>query len=217
MTGLAIVGGEAPEAEVCRYLAKKANMVAAADSGLITAENAGIVPDWIIGDMDSLDDPRRLQKYPAETVKCFSHDKDFTDTELALGLLREKGCDEVWIAGGGGGRLDHLLALFFLFERKKFPARWVTLFDDIYCLGESGELKMILPEKTTVSVLPLGPGGGEAESCGLKWNLNGLIWEKGSFGISNRTEDRDFSIRVKKGRFMVIVPLSVSRAGFIHE
>ena len=48
MLGLAFIGGEGPEPAVCRLLAENAGLIAAADSGLEAAENAGLRPDWII-------------------------------------------------------------------------------------------------------------------------------------------------------------------------
>ncbi|MCL2833973.1 MAG: thiamine diphosphokinase [Treponema sp.] len=213
--GLAVVGGEGPEPAVCRYLAEKADLVAAADSGLEAAEAAGIVPDLIVGDMDSLDDLKRLEKYPADIIRRYSHDKDLTDTELALELLWEKGCNEVWIAGGGGGRLDHLLAVFYLFERKKCPRRWVTAFDNIYCLdGADSEIRMNVKADTVVSVLPLETGS-RACSGGLKWPLDNIVWDRGSVGISNRAPEGQFFVRTIAGRFLVMVPLLASKAGFI--
>jgi thiamine pyrophosphokinase len=167
--------------------------------------------------MDSLDSLKRLEKYPMERVLRFPRDKDYTDTEYALNLLWEKGCAKVILVGGGGGRLDHLLAIRSLFEREKYPCRWVTRAEDVRCLdassdsGESSissdELNLDLPIGSTVSVFPLGEGYWEAESLSLKWPLNGLNWNRGSCGISNRTVKETLSIRVIRGRFMVIVPL----------
>ncbi|MCL2478950.1 MAG: thiamine diphosphokinase [Treponema sp.] len=216
--GIVFTGGEGPRPELLRQIiGGNEALYAAADSGLMLAEAAGIKPDWIIGDMDSMGDQKRLDKYPAGTVLRFSHDKDFTDTELAIDLLRKKGCTEIWIAGGGGGRLDHILAVFYLFGREKFPARWVTAYDDIYCLDGAGkEINMEIPSGTQVSVLPLETGS-QAESSGLKWQLDGIVWDRGSFGISNMTSENSFSIRVIRGRFLVMVPLPVSKAGFSQE
>ena len=214
MIGLAFIGGEGPSPGFSRLLAQDASLIVAADSGLIAVENAGLEPDWVIGDMDSLDNIQRLEKYPADRIRCFPQDKDYTDTELALDLLWDKGCDEIYIAGGGGGRLDHLLAIRSLFEREKYPQRWVTSAEDIYCLDAQdiigkpgGKLDLKLSEGTLVSVFPLSKGPWTAESQGLKWPLDGLNWDRGSFGISNRTTKERFTVRVFSGRFMLIVPL----------
>ena len=205
MTGIAITGGEGPENEALKKLAKLADLIAAADSGLAACEEAGIAPDWIVGDMDSLDDLRRLEKYPPERVIRHRSDKDFSDTELALSLLWEKGCDEVWLAGGGGGRTDHLLAIRSLFERQKAPDRWFTADEEIFRLREVQTRSVEAVIGGVVSVFPLGAGPWQAESAGLKWPLNGVAWENGGFSLSNVAEKSPFELRSKKGEFMVIV------------
>jgi len=108
-------------------------LIVAADSGLLLAEKAGFIPDWIIGDMDSVD-TERLAAYAPEKILRFPRDKDYTDTELAFSLLREKGCGPVWIIGGGGGRIDHLFGIRSLFERDYPPERWLTATEDLRCL-----------------------------------------------------------------------------------
>jgi thiamine pyrophosphokinase len=203
MKGLAFIGGEAPAAEKCKKLAAEADIVAAADSGLICAESAGIAPDWIIGDMDSLDDTSRLEKYPPDRVLRFPSDKDWTDTELVIDLLARQGCDDITLAGGGGGRLDHTLAIAALFERERCPLRWFTAHESIYLAANL--FSLTLAQNTLVSVFPAGPGPWKAESSGLKWKLDNVEWKKGLFGISNSAGEKIVGINALKGRFLVIV------------
>jgi thiamine pyrophosphokinase len=205
--GIIFIGGEGPSAPFCKNLASRADIIVAADSGLIAVENAGLRPDWIIGDMDSLDDPRRLLGYPPERILRYPRDKDFTDTELALQFLHDKGCPSVWIAGGGGGRIDHLFAVRSLFERESPPERWLTAREDIYCADSGQELFLPLKAESLVSVFPLGNGPWEAASRGLKWPLNSLNWNRSFCGVSNITETGSFSVQVIRGRLMVIVPI----------
>jgi thiamine pyrophosphokinase len=207
MKGLAFIGGEGPDAGLCARLAAAADIIAAADSGLVRAENAGLRPDWIIGDMDSLDDESRLDAYPQDRVLRFPHDKDFTDTELAVDLLFEKGCDQVTIAGGGGGRLDHILAIAALFERERCPRRWFTAREEIYVV--SNEFHRKAQKTDAVSVFPLGTGPWKAHSTGLKWPLDSASWRRGFFGISNTVETESFTIRVSSGRFLVLITRSM--------
>jgi thiamine pyrophosphokinase len=210
--GIAFIGGEGPPPELCRRLFEEAAcgetppVTAAADSGLLAAEAAGLRPDWVLGDMDSLGDLSRLDSYPPERVLRYGTEKDYTDTELALGLLWEKGCDEVWLLGGGGGRLDHILALRSLFERDPCPSRWITGAEDLYCLAAPAEFSPAVPGGGLVSVFPLGEGPWEAESAGLKWPLAGVPWDRGFFGLSNVAEGA-LAIRVRRGRFLVVLPL----------
>ena len=207
MRGIAFVGGEGPGPAALKKIVRGAELLVAADSGLMAMEEAGLKPHWIVGDMDSLDDQARLEKYPAAMVLRFPAEKDFTDTELALNLLKEKGCGEIWVAGGGGGRLDHLFAIRALFEREVSPDRWFPGCDEIRCLREGELLCAALPRGSLVSVFPLGERPWQAESSGLKWPLRGLAWEKGGLGLSNAALEGPFEIRPVRGRFLVIMPL----------
>jgi thiamine pyrophosphokinase len=210
MLGVVFAGGEGPQAEIIRQLFEHeaaGALTAAADSGLLLAESAGVRPDLITGDMDSLDAAEeRLAAYSPERVLRHAVDKDFTDTELALSLLFEKGCDAVWILGGGGGRIDHLFGVRSLFERPRFPARWITAAEDMYCIEAGGEISLRLAAGALVSVFPLGGGRWKAVSRGLQWPLDGLAWNRGFFGLSNVALTGDVFIKAEQGRFMVIVP-----------
>jgi thiamine pyrophosphokinase len=207
LNGLAFVGGEGPDAELCVRLAGEADLTVAADSGLIHAENAGVRPDWIVGDMDSLDDISRLDKYPPNRVLRYPADKDFTDTELAINLLFEKGCDNITIAGGGGGRLDHILAIAALFEREHAPRRWLTAREEIVLV--SNEFHHASKKSRIVSIFPLGNGPWKAQSSGLKWPLDtaaaSTMWKRGFFGISNTAETGEFTLKVSAGNFLIVI------------
>ncbi|MDR0644687.1 MAG: thiamine diphosphokinase [Treponema sp.] len=204
MKGIVFIGGNAPEPTVSGKAAEGANLIVAADAGLITAEEAGLQPDWVVGDMDSLDAygaAARLRKYPQDRIRRHPPYKDDTDTELALSLLWDKGCDETVIIGGGGGRIDHIFALHALFERDPCPDQWLTDKEDVFCLK-----KGVFSHESCglVSVFPVGKGPWRAKSEGLKWPLDRIVWKRGFFGISNAA-DGLFSISATQGRFLVIV------------
>ncbi|MCL1993095.1 MAG: thiamine diphosphokinase [Spirochaetes bacterium] len=138
MLGIVFTGGDSPPARTASFIAGgRGALIVAADSGLLAAEAAGFTPDWIVGDMDSLDSLERLDAYPPGRVVRHGRDKDFTDTELAFSLALDAGCRDIWIIGGGGGRIDHLFGIRSLFEREVFPRRWVTAGEDIFCIEGS--------------------------------------------------------------------------------
>jgi thiamine pyrophosphokinase len=207
MYGIAFIGGEGPAPERAKTLAQEADYIVAADSGLLTAEQAGVEPDLIVGDMDSIGDLSRLDKYPQDRILRYPADKDHTDTELALSALWQQGCGETALVGGGGGRTDHLFAIRALFEREQCPDRWFTRTDDLYCLKAAGALALDLPPRSLVSVFPLGPGPWNVESRGLRWPLAGLPWHPGFFGLSNVAPSGACSLFVHSGRFLILVPI----------
>ena len=218
MLGIVFTGGKGPEPQRIRSLVKESAgdiLMAAADSGLDAMKNAGLKPDWVIGDMDSISDPECLTAYPEHRVLRYPTDKDHTDTELAFFLLKKKGCGDIWIIGGGGGRVDHLFGIRSLLERDSCPVRWFLDNADIFCIdaGNNAALNLSIEKNALVSVFPLVDGPWKATSRGLKWALDNLEWNRGFFGLSNETPDGKFSIYAQQGRFMVIVPQTTHESG----
>jgi thiamine pyrophosphokinase len=205
MVGAAFIGGEGPSIEKCKEIAKRADVIAAADSGLMLAEDAGLRPDIIAGDMDSLDDEARLAKYPSDCVHRFPCDKDLSDTEIAVELLRGAGCTEIILAGGGGGRLAHIFAIKALFERDCAVCEWHTAHETILLLSSKAQINLREKEGAVISVFPIGNAPHKATSENLKWKLDGLEWKAASFGISNLASSDNVTITSLEGRFMVIV------------
>ena len=201
-SGLLVIGGTGPSPARLSECARGVGFVVAADSGLDSCVAAGVVPDLVVGDMDSLSDPGLLRGFPSERVLLFPRDKDETDTEIGLRILHERGWGHVTIAGGAGGRIDHLLGVAGLFERDAPPARWITGREDLLLV--SGEAVFPGWAGSTVSVFPVGDRAAELHSEGLKWPLDGLELRRGFCGISNVAEADPVLIRVGFGKLLVV-------------
>jgi len=107
-----IVGAAAVATE--RFLADLAvrcDLVIAADGGGGACLSAGVAPNVVVGDLDSLDaaDERCLRTAGTSFVIA-PVDKDVSDFDLALDEARRAGATEVWATGVFGQRLDHTLA-----------------------------------------------------------------------------------------------------------
>jgi thiamine pyrophosphokinase len=92
-------------------LASCAGFIAAVDSGADVAQRAGLTPDLLLGDFDSIDlqTLTRLRTRGIETVTYHAH-KDATDLELMLNALRQRGFTTIIATNVLGGRIDHELA-----------------------------------------------------------------------------------------------------------
>ncbi|MEW5816451.1 MAG: thiamine diphosphokinase [Spirochaetota bacterium] len=202
MKGILFTGGHGPEKRFIESFLAEADRVIAADSGADLAASFGIMPDIIVGDMDSLSDKTVLRSSPKEKVMIFNSDKDETDTEIALRLLHENGCSEITIVGGGGGRLDHLIAILYLFEREIYPLRWITHDEVVVCIDATLELEVKKGER--VSFFPIGKDKCTMKTRGLKWPLDGLQWQRGDFGISNICTEERLSVTMQSGRIILI-------------
>ena len=212
MTGLIFTGGEGPlpKKEVLELI-KDASITVAADSGLHLAEKFNIKPDFILGDMDSIENADNvLKRYPKERIFRYKKDKDFTDTELALSFLTEKGCNKTIILGGSYGRTDHFLGIFYLFYREIHPDIWIL--KEEVAWNVEGKFLLNTVKGEIISLFPLSLNGCRMKSHGLKWALDSLDWKPGDIGISNIALKDSIEIEMIKGRLLLIAQHPVDSA-----
>lgn len=181
---LLIVGGGQVEPALLKALAAQASGLIGADSGGDAIVAAGLVPDAVIGDMDSVRDTRR---FPARTRILTIAEQDTTDFEKCLYSTSAP----VTIAiGMTGGRFDHTLAALHAVARHGRD-RWIILVDEHdLALVVGGSVAISVGEGERVSLYPLGRTQFRS-SRGLVYRLDGLTLEQGkAIGTSNRaTED----------------------------
>ena len=103
--------GELPDLESARALLKADDYLIAADGGANHLLKMGILPEVVIGDLDSVGEDTLFELTSAEVeIQQYSEDKDETDIELALGYAVELRPSSILIVGALGGRLDQTLA-----------------------------------------------------------------------------------------------------------
>ncbi len=204
--GLLLLGGEGPRRGQLEQVIRAARLVIAADSGFDLALRLGLEPDLLVGDLDSVAASPQLAAFPPERILRYPRDKDETDAELGLRLFTERGFRKVVLAGGGGGRVDHLLAVASLFERDNPPGAWYTALERIERVDGEALLPGCLGLR--VSFFPLGAGAGGLSSEGLKWPLDGLEWPRGLAGVSNLVTADPARVRVRRGSLLMIRELA---------
>ena len=175
--------------------------VIAADGGYLHCREAGLVPDLLLGDFDSLD------ALPGDIdVERFPVDKDDTDSMLAMKLGLEKGYRTFHLYGGTGGRMDHTLAnLQGLAYLARQGARGY-LYDASYVFTALWNSSLDLParEEGIFSVFALGETARGVSILGGRYPLEG--GELSPFfplGVSNHFEGRPVRVSVEKGCLLV--------------
>ncbi len=170
-------------------LAPAYDLVVAVDGGGGICLAAGVVPDVVVGDMDSLaeGDLARLSQKGSEVLR-FPARKDESDLDLALCELSERGCDGVTITAALSGRLDHTLAAIAVAARH---ARLCPAFEDAdvraWILSTAGRDSLSLHGPgATVSVHAFG-GPATVTEDGFTWPLERARLDAAtSLGLSNR-------------------------------
>lgn len=200
--GLLLVGGEGPPRQLLEPILPTVVYTVAADSGFDLARRLNIQPDLLVGDFDSLEPSTELEEYPQDRIRRYPRDKDDTDAEIGLKALWDRGIQRVVVAGGGGGRMDHLLGLISLFQREKTPMLWYTSREIVQIVEGTHVVSDCQGQR--VSFFPLGSPVSGMSSSGLKWPLDGLVWRRGDMGISNVFSEDPCTISVEHGRLLMI-------------
>ncbi|MEI6401164.1 MAG: thiamine diphosphokinase [Actinomycetota bacterium] len=206
--------------------AMRADLVVAADSGLDAARAAGLRPDVLVGDLDSIS-AAGLAWARAEGVLIETHpaDKDHTDTDLALHRAVGLGGRHLILlasdgAGSTGHRLDHLLGTIAALGAPALAVcESVTAFVGGTALhvvhpGHSVALRLD-PGAVFSLVAAHGPCEGVTLS-GARWPLDHASLPASSTrGISNEAVDSTVdvtvvAVTVVDGIVTVVVPEVVS-------
>lgn len=109
---LIITGGKLDLAFARSFLEKETfDKIIAVDGGLKAVKELGLVPDYIVGDFDSVSNEIReeFRQYPFIVWEQHKPEKNETDTELARSRALTLGCGRIVFLGATGGRLDHML------------------------------------------------------------------------------------------------------------
>lgn len=200
--GIVFTGGECAPLEVIKNLCSDGLFTVCADSGWEAAAREGVRVDRVVGDFDSL----RIPLPPSADVCRYPRAKDFTDTEAAFQAALEAGCRSVVLLGGGGGRMDHWMALHSLFARLPQWRRWETKRESVFKI-ECGETWRpdAVKAPAVVSVFAL-TATASVETDGFRWSLNGYPLNEFSFSLSNEIIDSQASLTVLSGTVAVTVP-----------
>ena len=101
MTTLLLCNGEPPSRPLADRCVRKADQIIAADGGANAARSLDLVPDLIIGDLDSVTAATRRAFAGVRTLHI--RRQDTTDIEKALDHIRDHGGGRVIVLGATGG------------------------------------------------------------------------------------------------------------------
>ncbi|MBR5738481.1 MAG: thiamine diphosphokinase [Lachnospiraceae bacterium] len=194
-------GSLAPE-DLC-FEKPAGDLIIAADAGYERLREAGIRPDLLIGDFDSMERP----DYDGEVI-VLPVVKDDTDTAFAVKEGLRRGYRQFVIFGGlGGKRLSHTIAniqlLTYLrtkhaFGELRFGETRVTL------LVQGDECRFGAAERATLSLLSVSDRA-VVDLRGLYYAGEQIVIRKSfPLGVSNHLTGREASITVERGKVLLI-------------
>jgi thiamine pyrophosphokinase len=191
-------------------LIKTDQTVIAADGGARHCLEMGIIPQFVIGDFDSLSEEELtfLMSNGAELIK-YSTQKDETDLELAVNYAMNQGINDISIYGLFGGRWDMTFANVLLLASPVYSGINFKIYHGkttAYILHSGEMLKLQSQPGTTVSIMPLGGSASGITYNGLKWPLENATLPFGTpRGVSNQTTQNETEISLQEGIILVFV------------
>ena len=201
--------GKIDHPEIDRENLHPDDLIYAADGGLHHVLAFDLLPNLVIGDLDSIDGGlvRRLQ---ARSIEIIQHQprKDETDLELALREAAARGAHQIVILGAFGGRWDQTFANILLPTLAEFEECEITFLDGLQ------ELHVLQPGSTchlqgqageTVSLIPLAGDASRVRTTGLEYPLEDETLIFGATrGISNVLAGTEASIHIGGGILLCV-------------
>lgn len=203
-----IVGG----AKIGRYdlvrarLQKENDFYICCDSGLKHRAALGIVPDLIVGDFDSHENPR----LETETI-VLPCEKDDTDTVFAVKEALRRGFQDFLLVGVIGGRLDHSLgnlSILLMLDAKGMTAAAIDDFSEMEIL--SGKPAKIDSRYACFSLLNITGTAQGITIKNAKYPLTDAeITCEYQYGISNEAlPGMTAEVSIKRGRLLLVKVLA---------
>ena len=169
------------------------------------------MPDLLLGDFDSMDQPTDFANIHRSPVE-----KDDTDTMLAVKTGLEQGCREFHLYGGTGGRrLDHTLANLqtLLYLRRRGARGYLYDNDFVWTVIENETIRV---DKTVewglLSVFCLGDRARGVTETGVQYPLRDAeLTAEFPLGVSNHILEPVAMVGVEAGTLAVgweLEPLS---------
>lgn len=209
MRALIIANGQLGDAASVSHALRKDDLLIAADGGGQHFLDLNLVPDLIVGDMDSLS-PEAVEQLEAKGARVVRHArrKDETDLELAVAEAINAGVDDILIFGALGKRWDMTLANVLLPADRAFRNTCISLIDG------NQRVTLLQPGKThhiegtrgdTLSLIPLAGDATGITTEHLDFPLRQETLHFGSpRGVSNVFLADHASVRFETGLLLCI-------------
>jgi thiamine pyrophosphokinase len=212
MRAVIFAGGPGIAPDRAASIASECDIILAADGGADIACASGVMPQKVIGDLDSID-PQTVDflKHKCVPLEQFPTEKDMTDSELCLNEVPDEA--EVILICSLSGRPDHVLSNMMMAVKAHAEGRDITLTDGVndfipLCGPDEISISGIQnPEDLAISLIPFTEVKG-VTSEGLYYKLDDTDLIPGSsLSVSNKVEQGSdsFVIHVNSGKMGVLI------------
>jgi len=184
------------------------DFMVAADGGLRNMQSLGLLPNLLVGDLDSVDtDQLNDLIHKGVEIVRYPPEKDESDLELALKICLERGYKEIFIVAGLGGRIDHILGNIFLLTSPLAEQCDLRIIDGINELSlVRGCLEITGKAGDIVSLIPLNSEVRSVKTTGMVYPLNHeSLYRWRTRGVSNVLSGNSAKIEIEEGDLLLCI------------
>lgn len=211
MDTLIISGGDINSKDLERYCKSVSGQnIIAVDRGLEALYELGIMPNYVVGDFDSVS-IKILEFYQNKSQVIFhkyNPEKDNTDTDMALKLAIQLNSANITIMGALGKRMDHALSNIHILKEAleaNIPCQIIDVNNKIYLLKNKITLYKDKTYGKYISLIPLTSTVEGLTLKGFQYPLSNASLSIGqSLGVSNEIIQEIATIELKSGILIVI-------------
>ena len=180
------------------------DQIIAVDSGVKHIYNLSLEPSILVGDLDSISKEDYQKVLEANiNIDSYQKNKENTDFELSLNKIENPHNKNIFIIGGEGGDIDHMLSVFFIISHKEFYKNIIWLYGKQTILFKNN-ISLEIGSNVNFSLIPLT----DLKSLsikGAKWELKNEDVESGhSLTLRNQTKGELLNISCEEGKFAFI-------------
>ena len=190
----------------------KPDCIIGVDKGLEFCYRNHVIPDWILGDFDSIskeviDWYRKQQEIP---IRQYKPEKDDTDTRLGMELALKLGSDKIFLLGATGGRLDHYMGNLqsLLITARKEKEGWILDEQKAITVRKAGKICIHKEEQfgKYVSFFSMGDEVTGLSLTGFQYPLDGYTLKNSDgIAVSNQLLDDCGIIEFETGYLMMVL------------
>jgi thiamine pyrophosphokinase len=217
-----LANGQLPDPQRARRHIQAADQLICADAGAVHAITLKVIPDVVVGDLDSLS-PAHYATLKTAGVRFEVHPqlKDKTDLELALQLAVAEGATEVDLLGTQGGRLDQALGNVLLLARPEWATVRVRILEGdqtAWVLRDGQACTIAAAVGDTLSLLPLTSQVHGVTLSGVRWPLRDRTLYLGdTLTLSNVLTQPSARIEVGTGILLIVHQGSTCSVDFCQK
>lgn len=205
-----VLNGEIKEYKTIKEVLEqeKYDYIICADGGANHIYNMQMKPDYIIGDLDSVEDKvKNYYKNLNVKFEKFPTKKNETDTELCIYLAKNLKAKQIDFIAALGGRTDHMIAninLLYYIKMQGIIPRIISENEEIY-IGINEEISIHGKKGDVISVIPINGNARSVTLTKLEYPLKDYNMKFYlPLGTSNVMLENECKIKVDHGSLLVI-------------